>query len=114
MTDRVRKLYEKRSECHVYPICVERLQIITDSFKEHEGWPTIIKRAQAVADYLDKRTLFIEDDELLIYNLASKPMGMEMRPSTATWEDDDFDKVLADGLMTISDEERRIAHTYDD
>ncbi len=114
MTDRVRKLYEKRNNCHVYPICVERLQIITDSFKAHEGWPTILKRAQAVADYLDKRTIFIEDDELLIYNLASKPMGMEMRPSTATWEDEDFDKLLADGLMTITDEERKIAHSYDD
>ena len=114
MTDRVQRLYAKQCAEHVYPLCVEKLQIMTESFRKHEDMPPIIKRAQACADYMDKRTIFIEDDELLVYNLASKPHGMEMRLNTATWEDDDFDLVLKDGLMTITDEERKIAHSYDD
>ena len=114
MTDRVKKLLERQNNCHVYPICAERLQIITDSMIAHEAYPTILKRAIAVAEYMDKRTIFIEDDEILIYNLASKPQGMELRPMTATWEDEDFDSLLADGTMTITAEEREIAKRYDD
>ena len=114
MTDRVQRLYAKQQEKHVYPLCVERIQLMSESTMKHEGYPEIMKRAISTADYMDKRTIFIEDDELLIYNIASKPNGMEVRVDTATWEDADFDQILSDGLMTITDEERKIAHSYDD
>lgn len=114
MTDRVKKLYARQQEEHKYPLCVERLQICTESFQRNRELPPIMRRAQACADYFDRRTIFIEDDELFPYNLASKPNGMEIRPVTATWEPEDLDTILAGGLMTITDEEREIAFSYND
>jgi len=60
-----------------YPICVEKARLVMESYKQTEGEPTIVRRAKATAHYLDNKTLFIEDDELIAGNVASQPMGLE-------------------------------------
>lgn len=112
MNERVKRLRESL-RVEKFPICVEKAKIIMDSFQRNEGRPTIIRRAQAVADYLDAKTLFIEPDELIIGNVACKPMGMELGSAGPGWPDDDLDDLLAGGQITITDEDRAIMRGFD-
>ena len=114
MTERIERLYAKLRGTKQYPICLEKAEIVTESYKKHDGLPMIIKRAQGLADFCDNKTIFIEDDELLIGNLASKPMGMEVTPIGAAWPDEDLDSILNDGLMYLSDEDRVKLRAMDD
>ena len=113
MTERVQRLREAL-RVRQFSICVEKAQIITKSFAENDGWPQIIRRARATADYLDAKTIFIEPDELIIGNIASRPMGMELGSTGPGWPDDDLDDLLAGGQITISDEERKVLRSLDE
>lgn len=97
-----------------FPLCVEKASIVLDSYKRNAGRPLIIQRAQATADYLDNKTIFIEDDELLIGNIACKPNGMEIGSQGPGWLDEDLDDILAGGAITISDEDRKIMRSMDE
>ena len=114
MTDRVKKLYARHNEDRVLQLCVEKAEIMTRSFDRNEGWPEIIKRAKAVEEYLDNRTIFIMDDEILVGNQAEKYRGMEMKPMSAGWPDEDLDTILNSGMITMSDEERKRLRALDD
>ncbi len=113
MTDRIQRLREAL-RVDKFPICVEKAQIIKESFEKNDGWPQIIRRAQATADYLDKRTIFIEPDELLIGNIASKPMGMELGSQGPGWPEEDLQDLLAGGQLTITEEDHKILRSLDD
>jgi len=112
MNERIKRLREAL-RIEKFPICTEKAQIIIESSRKNEGRPIIIRRAQATADYLDKKTIFIEDDELIIGNIASRHMGMECGSYGPAWPDDDFDDLLAGGTITVSDEDRRILRDMD-
>ena len=64
MNDRVKKLKE-RLQVEEYPVCIEKARLIMEMYKKHEGNSPILRRAKATAYYLDNRTIFIEDDELV-------------------------------------------------
>lgn len=112
MTDRIKRLREAL-RVERFPICVEKAGIIRESFERNDGWPQIIRRAQATADYLDQKTIFIEPDELIVGNAASKPMGMELGSLGPGWPDDDLDALLDGGQIYISDEDRKTLRTLD-
>ena len=82
MNKRVAKL-KKRLAIQKYKICIERVRLITESLKQTEELPRIIRGATAFAHYLDHKTIFIEDGELIVGNVASKSMGLEA--SCPTW-----------------------------
>lgn len=93
MTDRVKKRLEA-TKVKKYPICTEAVEIMIPSYIRNDGKPHIVRRAQGAADYLDNRTIFILEDELLVGNIASKPMGMEASTEGPTWPDDDLDDLV--------------------
>jgi pyruvate formate-lyase/glycerol dehydratase family glycyl radical enzyme len=104
MNQRVSKL-KARLQVNEYPICVEKAQIILESFKRNEGDPAILRRAKATADYLNKRTIFIEDDEIIIGNVASKPMGMEAGSQNPAWPAQDIAELRKQGLSLSAEDE---------
>lgn len=112
MNARIKRLRESL-RVKAFPICSEKASLILESFQRNEGRPLIIKRAQAVADYLDQRTIFILPDELVVGNIASKPMGMEAGSNGQVWPDDDFDDLLSDGNLVISPEDRATLRAMD-
>jgi pyruvate formate-lyase/glycerol dehydratase family glycyl radical enzyme len=112
MNERVQRL-KKRLEMDQYPICVEKAQLVMESYKQSEGEPTIIRRAKATAHYLDNKTIFIEDDELIVGNVASKPMGLEAGSLGPTWPEDDMESLRKGGL-DISKEDEAILRSMDD
>jgi pyruvate formate-lyase/glycerol dehydratase family glycyl radical enzyme len=54
-------------------LCIERARLFTEGYKSAEDDPIVLKRAKALAHYLDNRTLYILPDEKIVGNIASKP-----------------------------------------
>ncbi len=112
MTDRIARM-QQSLKTDKYPICAEKARYFIESWREHEGLPQILKNAYATANYLDKRTLYIDDDELIAGNVASQPHGMEASVWGPFWDDADLDTMLDGGKFVISDDDRRELRSYD-
>ena len=111
MTDRIKRMQDAL-KVDKFPFCAEKHKLVVESLKKHEGLPNILARAHATADYLDKRTLYVDDDELIVGNVASKPMGLEASCWGPFWDDEDLDFIL-EGNYTISDEDRKTLRDMD-
>jgi len=78
---RIRKLNEELLA--VRPeVCIERARLVTQSYKETEGEPMIIRRAKALAKVLREMTIFIQKDQLIVGNQASKLRASPLFPET--------------------------------
>ena len=103
-TDRVQTL-KHALEVSEYPICVEKAVLVMDSLRKTIGEPEIVRRAKATASYLDGKTIFIEDGELIIGNVASKPMGLEAGSMGPTWSAEELQVLRSDGYVLSEDDE---------
>ena len=73
LTERVKKLREK---VLVPPeICMERPYLMTQSYKETESEPIVMRRAKALEKVLREMSIYIEDEELIVGRIASKARG---------------------------------------
>jgi len=61
-------------------ICIERAKYYTESMKKTEGRPMIIRQAMALAYVLDKISVNIFPDELVVGTLVSDPPGAIVYP----------------------------------
>ncbi|MBQ7859399.1 MAG: hypothetical protein IJ347_04625 [Faecalibacterium sp.] len=111
MTERIKRM-QAALKVDKFPLCGEKARLVIESWKKHEGMPPILARAHATADYLDQRTIYVDEDELIVGNVASKPMGMEASCWGPFWDDDDLDSILQ-GNYTISDEDRKALRSLD-
>jgi len=93
-------------------ICPERAEIITESFKRTEGEPIVIRRAKAFADILDKMTVYIEPDSLIIGNQASSNFAAPVFPEYSyDWvieELDEFEHRSGDYFNITEDTKNRL------
>jgi len=89
---------KKRVEVDRYPLCIEKSRLLTESFQQTEGQPQILRRACALAHVLDNITIFIEDDELIVGNAASKPMGLEIDFYAGLWPREELDSLREAGI----------------
>ncbi|MHA1358615.1 MAG: pyruvate formate lyase family protein [Candidatus Helarchaeota archaeon] len=55
-----------------YEICIERARYYTESYKETEGLHPTIRAAKALANTLEKMTIYILDQEQIVGNRSSK------------------------------------------
>lgn len=56
--------------------CMERSRYYTESFKKTEGEPMVLRRAKAFANYLEKKTIFILDKELIVGFAGKDPFSL--------------------------------------
>lgn len=78
------------------PICTERAEAYTRIYKENEDKPVIIRRALALKEHLETRTIWIKHDELIVGNQASKVRAAPIFPEyTVRWIEAEIDE-LAD------------------
>lgn len=103
MTERVKMLLERQKNARM-AICSERVRLMIPVLQANAGRPQIVQRAMAVAEYLNKRTLIIEDGELLVGNLAAEPNGLEADPYTPCWPEDDLQDMLKGYKLYLSPE----------
>ena len=104
MTDRVQKRLAAMRAEKKYTVCTEAADIVIDVYKKHDGDPHIVRRAYGMAAYLDKRTIFINDGELLVGNFASKYMGMEADYNGPSWDEDDLEEMLNSNDIEIPED----------
>ncbi|NLL57517.1 MAG: glycyl radical protein, partial [Firmicutes bacterium] len=107
MNERVMKLKE-RLKVEKFPICVEKASLILEAYQKTEGLPAVLRRAIATAHYLDHKTIFIEDGELIVGNVASRPMGMEAGSLGPTWTDEELEDLKKGSLFIDPEDEAKL------
>jgi len=88
-----------------YPLCIERARLITESWKQTGDQPTVLRLAKAFSQLVDNMTIFIEDDELIVGNGASKPMGFELEPFMGPLSENELNNLEKEGFVEASDED---------
>lgn len=110
-----RTLAHKNALIHIVkpPVCTERAQHYTEAYQQHLDKPLPVRRALALANHLAKRTLRIDNDELIIGNQASELRAAPIFPEyTVSWIEDEIEQ-LADrpgAGFSISEENKAILH----
>ncbi len=86
-------------------LCIERARLVTESYKQTEGQPMVLRRARALAHYLDNRTLYILPDERIVGNIASEPCFLITFPEKwSGWLEKAID---GEYMMLLPDEQKR-------
>ncbi len=73
-------------------ICLERGRIYTEECFRDPSLPLVIRRANAFRRFLEKMTLYIGEDDLLLGNTASRPLAASLFPEYAVdWIEEELD-----------------------
>jgi pyruvate formate-lyase/glycerol dehydratase family glycyl radical enzyme len=105
MTERVRRL-AAAARADQFPLCIAKLRIACEVYAATDGEPTLLRRARTLAAVLERLPIFIEDDELIVGQGASRPRGLEIDPEYGTWTRDEIDALEAEGYtIDPADEE---------
>jgi pyruvate formate-lyase/glycerol dehydratase family glycyl radical enzyme len=91
-----------------YPICIEKARLVMESFRQTIGEPEILRRAKATAHYLDHKTIFIQEGELIVGNVASVPMGMEAGSMGPTWSAEELAGLRTEGYRLSPEDEAEL------
>jgi formate C-acetyltransferase len=78
-TNRVERLLEQRLRTRP-EVCIERARFYTDSMRETEGQPPVIRQARALAHVLENLTVRIEPEELIVGSITGKLLGGGVYP----------------------------------
>jgi formate C-acetyltransferase len=79
MTSRVKNLREKVINA-VPEVCLERALLMTESYKETEGQPEVIRRAKVLHKILSEMTIDIDEGALIVGKATSKVRGGPLLP----------------------------------
>lgn len=107
MNERVLKLKEKINP-KSYVICTEKGRLLTESYKETERQPEVIRNAKAFANVLDNVPIFIEKGELIVGNSVSKIGGIELTCLGGPWPREEIDALRTEGFIVSEEDEREI------
>jgi len=91
-------------------ICVERAKLITESYKETEAEPIHLRRAKALEKILSKMTIFIQEDELIVGNQATKPRASLITPEfSCKWLEAELDRLekRSGDVFLISEDKKK-------
>lgn len=61
-------------------VCIERARYLTESYRQTEGQPAVLRQARALEHVLGHITVRIEPDELLVGNVTGRPLGAGIYP----------------------------------
>jgi formate C-acetyltransferase len=110
-SDRITRLVE-----HLFAKMPEiepaRAELITESFKETEGQPTVIRKAKSFAHILKNIPIIIRPEELIVGSTTIAPRGCQTYPEFSyEWLEDEFDTVEtreADPFYISEDTKKRL------
>lgn len=92
-------------------ICMERCVLLTQVYRETEGEPEILRRAKALRRVMEKMSIFILPDELIVGRSTSKVRGALPTPElNAAWYLDELDRFSqrdVDKLEPLTAEDRQ-------
>lgn len=96
-----------------YEVDVERLRLVTESYKEHEGCPRKLQCAYAFEHVLKNTTLYIDDEDLILGEIAAPAKASPIYPEfSVNWIIDEvlhspFEERPHDQFYIRNDEERK-------
>ncbi|MCL2129249.1 MAG: formate C-acetyltransferase/glycerol dehydratase family glycyl radical enzyme [Treponema sp.] len=103
---------QSRMNTRVPTICPERAEIITESFRQTEGEPIVIRRAKAFAEILSRMKVYVEPGMLIIGNQAGENFAAPVFPEYSfEWvieELDSFGKRSGDYFKISEDTRKRL------
>ncbi len=105
----VEDLYKELPE-----IEADRAVLLTESYRQTEGEPMVIRRAKAFVHILDQIPITIREGELIVGSATKKPRGCQVFPEFSfTWLEEEFDTVAtrAADPFFISEETKQSLHT---
>ena len=70
LTPRMEKFRETVLDKKPY-ICAERAVLVTEAYKKHKNQPAVMKRALMLKNVLEKMSIYIEDETLIVGNQAA-------------------------------------------
>ncbi|MCG9659974.1 formate C-acetyltransferase/glycerol dehydratase family glycyl radical enzyme [Vibrio mediterranei] len=95
------------------PICTERAQAYTKVYQQNEDKPVIVQRALALEEHLATRTIWIDNNELIVGNQASKLRAAPIFPEyTVRWIEAEIDE-LADrpgAGFAVTEQDKDVIH----
>ena len=116
ITERVRiegneRVSKLRGKMLILPeICIERGYLMTESYKETEAEPPVIRRAKGLEKVLEEMTIGIEDGELIVGRATSKQRGGPLIPEVQwEWYLEEMDSLSSrewDRLAPLTEEEK--------
>ncbi len=113
-TERVRTLRE-RLLATIPSLCAERGLLVTEAHQRFQGDPPVLRRAKALAHVLDRMTITIDEDELIVGNQASRPRAAPLFPEYMVGfmaeEIDQFAQRSADVFVVSSEARAAILET---
>jgi len=75
-------------------ICSDRSVLVTESFRETEALPPVLRQALAFDKVLSQMPIWIQDGELIVSNIASRPRGAFLFPEyDDTWLKPELDTI---------------------
>lgn len=91
-------------------ICPERALLITESYKQTEGEPYVLRKAKALDAILSNMSIYIEDGQLIVGNQASSQRAAPIFPEYSIgWVIDELDKFdnRSGDVFAISEETKQ-------
>lgn len=96
-----------------YDIDVERLRLVTESYKEHEAYPSKLKCAYAFENILLNTSIYIYDEDLILGEIAAPAKASPIYPEfSVNWIIDEilhspFEERAHDQFYIRNDEDRK-------
>jgi len=94
-------------------ICLDRARLLTQSYRETEGLPMVLRRGMALARILENVKIYIGDKERIVGNTASTPDSLIPYPEYYwRWLDKEIDKRYRGMLDDAGREELHQIYRY--
>ncbi|GCD12153.1 glycyl radical protein [Clostridium tagluense] len=96
---------------------VDRALLITESFKETEGQPMVVRRAKALENILNKIPITIRDEELVVGSLTKEARSSQIFPEFSnTWIKDEFETIgkrKGDSFQITEEAKEQLTEVFD-
>ena len=93
--------------------CLERARAEMKAYEQYKNEPRVIQRARVLETYLREKTIYIQDDELIVGNITSKIRGASISGEMSHFIEEDLDDAVRDfeirpyEKVIVTPEERR-------
>lgn len=114
-TQRINRLRERLVEAEPI-ICAQRALLWTESYKETEDQPPLMRAALALKKTLNEMSITIYDDELLVGNQGSALRAAPLHPQINLWfmeELDAFDKRQGSRFLISEETKKKLRENMD-
>ncbi|MDP4118398.1 MAG: glycyl radical protein [Bacillota bacterium] len=113
--ERITRMVERMYE-HMPEIEADRAMLLTESYKQTEGEPIIMRRAKAFAHILEGLPVTIRDDELIVGSNTKKSRGCQVFPEFSfEWLEAEFDTISArkaDSFYISEETKKTLSEVY--